>query len=159
MANRLVPKGLKVLIDPDFAAVDAEREARVGGLGLDFDDIPVLLDDPSRSEWLRLSRVYADQPTRSREADRALVIAYCVYWSAFEQAARDVTARGVVVTGRSGKDKDRLVKNPSTVAMREAVTQVRYLANALGLSPDARGRIGITDEPAAHEDDDNPFAG
>jgi P27 family predicted phage terminase small subunit len=162
MANRKVPDGLRLLLHPQIAAVADEQAAKIGGLGLDFDAVPTLLDDPAREEWERLSVVYADQRTRFREGDRALVIAYCCYWSAFAKAAADVAARGSVVTGRTAKDRDRVVKNPATVAMREAATQLRYLCNALGLSPDSRGRIGITDAPAQTDTDDvfgpaNPF--
>ncbi len=51
-----------------------------------------------------------------------------------------------------------MVKNPATVAMRECATQLRYWARELGLTPDARGRIGVTDDPRRRADSDNPFA-
>lgn len=61
--------------------------------------------------------------------------------------------------GRSDKDRGRMVKNPATVAMREAATQLRYWCRELALTPDARGRTGIKDADPNREDGDNPFAG
>ncbi|MGH3920760.1 MAG: P27 family phage terminase small subunit [Pseudonocardiaceae bacterium] len=66
---------------------------------------------------------------------------------------------GPVVEGRSDKDRGRMVKNPATVAMREAATQLRYWCRELALTPDARGRTGIKDADPNREDGDNPFAG
>jgi P27 family predicted phage terminase small subunit len=158
VASRRAPQALKVkLLAPDEAAAELVRDAVVGGVGLDFDEVPDVLDEAARAEWARLGEVYADSETRFREGDRAAVVAYCAYWSGFLAAAQDVSTNGPVVPGRSAKDRGRLVKNPATVAMRECATQLRYWARELGLTPDARGRIGVTDDPR-RPDDSNPFA-
>jgi P27 family predicted phage terminase small subunit len=157
VANRRAPQALQ-LLSPDQAAAELVRDAAVGGVGLDFDDVPDVLDEAGRAEWQRLGEVYAATETRFREGDRAAVTAYCAYWSAFLAAAQDVSTNGPVVPGRSAKDRGRLVKNPATVSMRECATQLRYWARELGLTPDARGRIGVTDDPRSKADAGNPFA-
>lgn len=62
-----------------------------------------------------------------------------------------------MVEGRSDKDRGRMVKNSATVAMREAATQLRFWCRELALTPDARGRTGITDADPTR-DETNPFA-
>ncbi len=119
-----------------------------------------VLDDVARVEWHRLAAVFAeDHPVRFREGDRAAIVAYCAYWSAFVTAAGEVARHGPIVEGRSDKDRGRLVKNPASIAMREAATQLRYWCRELTLTPDARGRTGITDTDTKRDDVDNPFAG
>ena len=159
MANRRVPKDLKLkLASPTAAAAEVARDATVGGLGLDFADVPDVLDAAGAAEWSRLGEVFARDATRFREGDRAAVTCYCAFWSAFAAAAADVAGNGPVTAGRSAKDRGRLVKNPATVAMRESATQLRYWARELGLTPDARGRIGLDGGAADPDDEDNPFA-
>ncbi|MET7431968.1 phage terminase small subunit P27 family [Streptomyces flaveolus] len=151
-----IPKGLKIkAAEP---ALRLAKEAEIGGLGLDWADRPDILDAAGLTEWDRLASVYAHDATRFREGERAAVTAYCAYWSAFQAAQRDVRDRGPVVEGRSDMDRGRLVKNPATVAMREASTQLRYWARELGLTTDARVRIGLADAGEQKNDDDNPFA-
>ncbi len=133
-------------------------DAKIGGVGLDFDDEPALLDAAGLAEWRRLAGVFEDQPTRFREADRAALTAFCGFWSAYAAAAADVAARGPVVEGRGDHDRDRTVKNPATVAMREASTQLRYWARELGLTPDARARIGIAEAPTDQPGEGGPFS-
>jgi P27 family predicted phage terminase small subunit len=157
MTNRRAAPALKVLA-PDAAAAEFVRDAAVGGAGLNFDDVPAVLDEAARAEWQRLGEVYAAAETRFREGDRAALVAYCAYWSGFLAAAQDVSTNGPVVPGRSDKDRGRLVKNPATVAMRECATQLRHWARELGLTPDARGRIGVSDDPRRAADAGNPFA-
>src|SRR5918998_5736034 len=107
----------------------------------------------------RLANVFEGDPVRFREGDRAALTAYAVYYSVFMHAAEDVARHGPVVESRSDKDRGRMVKNPATVAMREAATQLRYWCRELALTPDSRGRIGITDIDPKRDDIDNPFAG
>lgn len=131
---------MRVTTDP------VARDAQLAGLGLNWSEVPEVLDEMARVEWQRLATVFVDDPVRFREGDRAALVAYCCFWSSFTTAAADV-ARG------------RLVKNPATVAMREAATQLRYWVRELALSPDSRGRTGISEADPNREDADNPFAG
>lgn len=159
MVNRRQSPELQLKLKPHVAAAEVVRDATVGGTGLDFAVVPAVLDEAGRAEWSRLGEVFGGDPTRFREGDRAALVAYCCYWAAFLAAAQDVSTNGPVVPGRSDKDRGRLVKNPATVAMRECATQLRYWARELGLTPDARGRIGVTDTGrSSSADEDNPFA-
>jgi phage terminase small subunit len=97
MPARRTSRDLKIkLSDRDLHAADPAKDADLGGLGLTWDDAPTVLDESGRVEWQRLSRVFADNPTRFRESDRAAVTAYSIYWSAFIRAAEDVARRGPV---------------------------------------------------------------
>lgn len=134
------------------------KDAQLAGLGIEWQTVPAVLDEAGRTEWQRLAGVFEQDATRFREGDRAALTAYCVYWSAFLLVAEDVARNGPVVEGRSDKDRGRMVKNPATVAMREAATQLRYWCRELALTPDSRGRTGITDTDPNRQDADNPFA-
>ncbi|MFG2413316.1 phage terminase small subunit P27 family [Streptomyces goshikiensis] len=152
-----IPKGLNLL--PPKKALALAKDAEIGGLGIDWADQPEILDAAGLAEWGRLATVYAHDATRFREGERAAITAYCSWWSAFAAAAEDVRDRGPVVEGRSDMDRGRTVKNPATVAMREASQQLRYWARELGLTTDARVRIGLADQgDDKTSDDDNPFA-
>lgn len=151
-----IPAGLKIMAPEP--AIRLAKDAEIGGLGLDWSAQPEMLDDAGLSEWERLAGVFAHDATRFREGERAAITAYCSWWSAFATAAADVRDRGPVVEGRSDMDRGRLVKNPATVAMREASQQLRYWARELGLTTDARVRIGLADAGDDKNDDDNPFA-
>ena len=160
MPARRTSRDLKIkLPDGDLHAVDPATAAALGGLGIDWSDVPAVLDESGRAEWQRLSRVFAQDATRFREGDRAAVTAYCLYYAAFIRAAQDVANRGPVVPERSDSDRERLVKNPSCTAMRESATQLRFWVRELALSPDSRGRTGITDTDPNRDDVTNPFAG
>lgn len=140
MANRrAVPVGR----DADVYYVDA---GKVGGQGLDFEDVPEMLTPAGRTEWERLGVVFEDQGTRFREGDRAILIAYCATWSLYLDAMGELTDTGILVQGRSESDRSRTVKNPALVALTQVSSQLRYLARELGLTPDARGRMGLKDE-------------
>ena len=128
-------------------------DAKVGGIGLDFEVVPAMLDDAGRAEFLRLGVVFADQPTRFREGDRAILTAYCLTWSLYVSTAAVLAAEGVLVKGRSESDRARMVKNPALVALTQTSSQLRYLARELGLTPDARGRMGLKDEPTDEDDE------
>ncbi len=158
MPARRAPDGLKLLHRgrvPDTVA----RDAQLAGIGVEWSDVPAVLDDAGRTEWQRLGVVFANDPVRFREGDRAALIAYCAFWSAFLLAADEVARHGPVTEGRSDKDRGRMVKAPATVAMREASVQLRYWCRELALTPDSRGRTGITDADPGREDVENPFAG
>lgn len=151
-----IPKGLKILAPEP--ALRLAKEAEIGGVGLDWTAQPSILDEAGLHEWDRLAEVYAVDAVRFREGERAAITAYCSWWSAFAAAAEDVRDRGPVVEGRSDMDRGRMVKNPATVAMREASQQLRYWARELGLTTDARVRIGLADAgDDKNSDDDNPF--
>ncbi|WP_166787266.1 MULTISPECIES: phage terminase small subunit P27 family [unclassified Cryobacterium] len=125
-----------------------DSDAKVGGTGLNFDTVPTMLDGAGAAEWVRLGEVFADQQTRFREGDRAILTAYCLTWSLYLMTAAELAGGGILVQGRSESDRARTVKNPALVALTQISSQLRYLARELGLTPDARGKMGLQDEPA-----------
>jgi P27 family predicted phage terminase small subunit len=86
------------------------------------------------------------------------VTAYCMWSSMYLRAAADIKARGPVVEGRSSADRAQTVRNPFVQFARESSQQLRYWARELGLTPDARVRIGLADAGDDKSDEDNPFA-
>ncbi len=106
---------------------------------------PAWLPRVAAAEWRRVVKAAAVYPTWLQELDRAGLTAYCMAWAAFEEAARDVGSRGVLVGARSSADKARgaSVKNPALQIMREAGESMRRWARELGFTPDARGRVDL----------------
>jgi P27 family predicted phage terminase small subunit len=147
MANRRA-----VPITSDESITWLDQDSKVGGLGLDFDEVPAMLGDVAGAEWARLGVVFADQPTRFREGDRSIVVAYCLAWSIYLMATAELASDGLLVTGRSAPDRERRVKSPAMTVWSQAGSQLRYLARELGLSPDSRGRMGLKDSPESQDD-------
>jgi P27 family predicted phage terminase small subunit len=160
MPNRRTPATLKIRPEHlrGLRTVPEVAAATVGGIGLDWSDVPAMLDATARAEWVRLGQVYANHATRFREGDRVILSAYCIAWGIYVQAAAELAVDGLLVKGRSAPDRGRRVRSPAMTVWVQAGTQLRHLASALGLSPDARGRSGI-DEAAQDRDprDVNPF--
>ena len=132
-------------IDRDETVTWLIADAKVGGLGLDFDDIPPQLAGEGLAEWSRLGVVFDGQPVRFREGDRAILIAYCATWSLYLDAVAVLAGDGLIVDGRSVTDRGRQVKNPVLVAMTQLSGQLRFLARELGLTPDSRLKLGMND--------------
>ncbi|WP_332758915.1 phage terminase small subunit P27 family [Streptomyces sp. MT206] len=152
-----IPKGLRIL-GPAQRSLTVAKDAELGGLGLDFGVVPEQLDEAGRTRWEHLAREYSGNPTRFREGDRMAVTAYCMWSSLYLMASQDIKERGPVVEGRSSADRNQAVRNPHVQFAREASQQLRYWARELGLTPDARVRIGLADTADEGQGDDNPFA-
>ena len=101
----------------------------------------------ARREWNRVLREVAEagRPSWIHALDRAALIAYCMSWSMFHAAARDVAERGILVPGRSSADEvdRRMVKNPSAQLMRDSAAHLRAWAVQFGFTPDSRARIDL----------------
>jgi P27 family predicted phage terminase small subunit len=146
------------LPDADASVTWIVNDAKVGGLGLDFENIPPMLADAGLAEWSRLGVVFQDQPTRFREGDRAILIAYCATWGLYLDAVAELAGDGLTVEGRSAPDRGRQVKNPVLVSMTQLSGQLRFLARELGLTPDSRAKLGLKDSGEV-SDVWNPFQG
>ena len=138
VAHRNVPTA-------DAAVTWIVADAKIGGLGLNFDDVPPMLAGAGLAEWSRLGVVFGDQPTRFREGDRSILVAYCATWRLYVDALNVLAEDGLTVEGRSASDRGRQVKNPVLVSMTQLSGQLRYLARELGLSPDSRSKLGLAD--------------
>jgi P27 family predicted phage terminase small subunit len=142
------------IVDP---GLDAAAGAAIGGMGLDWATVPsdVGACADSAAEWARLGGVFASEPVRFREGDRAALAMYCVAFAIVRLAGVELLAAGVLVAGRSRSDGSRKVRSPAMATWTAASAQLRYWARELGLTPDARVRQGIVDKPEV--DDGNPF--
>ena len=113
---------------------------------------PDWLSPEALAEWRRIVPAL-DALGVLKEADRAMVSAYCETWSTYATAIRQVRAEGVtVVNPESGCPR----KNPALAAAEAAANQLRSLGNELGLSPAAERLLNIA--PHADDDTDDPFA-
>lgn len=108
-------------------------------------DPPEWLSAAARAEWERVVKVCGRYDGWLQEVDRAALTAYCMAWSTFAAASKDVATRGVLVPGRSSADEARgvLVKNPAAQVAREASVALLRWCKELGFSPDARGRLDV----------------
>jgi P27 family predicted phage terminase small subunit len=160
MAARRVPAGLKLLNEgrPVKPVPAASKDATLGGLGLDWDEIPLVLDEGARAAWEHLHASFADQPVRFREGDRAAVTAYALARSMHERSYTELLQDGLTVEGRSSADRGRQVKSPAFQLWRDSGTALRHWVRELALSPDSRGRTGISEDREL-ADDGNPFTG
>lgn len=133
------------------------RDAQAGGLGLSWENVPgdVAACEEAAQEWARLASVFADDATRFREGDRAAVSTYCIAFALVRRAGAELLEDGLLVAGRSSADAGRRVKSPAWPVWVAASGQLRYWSRELGLTPDARGRMGITEKDDF--DGDNPF--
>lgn len=122
---------------------------------------PAWLPREAKNEWRRIVDAVRDYPTWLQRADRAGLVAYCMAWSTFAEAAKDVAKRGPLVPGRSSADQARsddppLVKNPAVQVMRDASAQLQRWCRELGFTPDARGRVDLGGQDKG-DDGDDPF--
>jgi P27 family predicted phage terminase small subunit len=159
MPGHKIPPGLKLLQHPAKRAADLAVDAKLGGLGLDWESVPDALDDAGRDVWHYLREVYEDDATRFRQGDRAVLVSYCQAVVIRDQAYRDLQAEGLQVEGRSSADRGRQVRHPGFQLWMHSTTAVRQLARELGLTPGARATHGITDDREPADDPENPFAG
>lgn len=141
----------------DSSPAPAVVAAALVGASLDWTVTPAV-GAAGVTEWERLARTFRAEPGRFTEGDRAALSAYCTFWADFIDADRDIQERGGMVPGRSSADEasDRLVKNPSVAAKREASQQLRLWAVQLGLTPGSRARIQ-SQHQGSESDDGNPF--
>ena len=74
-------------------------------------------------------------------ADRALLVAYCVAWQNFCEAASDVQLSGPTSRTSNGN----LVTNPNFSALCKCADQMQRLGREFGLSPASRAGVTATD--------------
>ena len=94
---------------------------------------------------------------RFREGDSAAVTAYALARSLHERSYTELLEDGLQVQGRSSADRGRQVK-PAFQLWRDSGTALRHWVPELALSPDSRGRTGIS-EDGEPDESSNPFAG
>lgn len=140
--------------DPDPATV--ARDADLGGVGLDWENVPPSLTGEGLAEWHHLAETFQDQPTRFREADRRALVCYVKAITRLEEVTEVLDTEGFTTAGRSSSDRERLVKHPLLPTLKQFDDSVHRWATQLGLTPAARRR-GKFDTDVPKTDPTNPF--
>lgn len=117
-------------------------------IGIGIPPPPRWLPAEAKREWRRIVKICHAHPIWLQHADRAALVAYCIAWSTYREAAASIARDGVLVPGRSPSDGARagLVKNPAVQIVRDAGEQLRRWSRELGFTPDSRQRIAIGPE-------------
>lgn len=106
------------------------------------------LRETTAATWARIAPVL----TRSAgltNAQRDVLVEYCITVARIEQAERHLTRDGVVVETERGN-----VKSPWTTVLNQYRAHFRSLVGELGLSPASARRVPSS---GAYEDEDDPF--
>ena len=111
---------------------------------------PAWLDDDAKAEWQRLAPVLGRLGVLT-ETDADALCAYCEAWTTWKQATQKVRQFGMVITGK----RDEPMMSPYVKIAHQALTQMRALLSAFGMTPSARAGIRLP-EPAKPP---NRFAG
>lgn len=115
------------------------RADRHGDRTDDATDIPDVLecpddlDEAAKAEWSRVVDVLGPLGLAT-SLDRAILTTYCVSWSRWREAEREIAQRGLVVEGHRGV----MVPNPMLRVARDARDAMNKAARELGMTPTAR---------------------
>lgn len=113
-------------------------------------ECPDYLDDEAKAEWFRMSAVLRDMGLLT-QADRAALAAYCVLYSRWVAAERQVQRLGTIVKSPL---KNFPMKSPYLTVADQALEEMRKFMVEFGLTPSSRGRIRLPeDSPAGDEFD------
>lgn len=141
MPRRRKPERLRILHGGQ------PRESSVGTVPAARPRPPRWMPLEAKKLWSRVIAgvVEAGHPTWIQRLDLAALAHYCMAWSTWQAAARDVAERGPLVPGRSSADQvdARLVKNPNVQIMRDSGVAFRAWARELGFTPASRGQVDL----------------
>ncbi|MEE8473552.1 MAG: phage terminase small subunit P27 family [Dehalococcoidia bacterium] len=99
-------------------------------------------DDPVASqEWDRVIPLIEAMRILGEEDGTALA-AYCILYSRWTQAEKQVQTSGITITVVTGTGV-RVVKNPAVTIAEKALSQLAGFIAEFGLSPQARSRINV----------------
>jgi P27 family predicted phage terminase small subunit len=104
--------------------------------------MPKWLDKEAKAEWARVVPILTEGKVLSL-LDGGALERYCVAYSNWVKAQRDVQKNGFVVKTPFGPQKNPAVK----IAQDERAAAMR-LGQELGLSPSARTRVKVAEKPA-----------
>lgn len=102
----------------------------------------------ARREWRRVVPVLKTSAGLA-EVDTQVVQDYCVCVARIDQCEREISARGLLIEGERGWQK-----NGATTVAGQYRTQLKAYIGELGLSPSARGRLT---PPGDDDDGDDAF--
>lgn len=101
-------------------------------------DPPLWLNQLARDSWVELVPILVNARVLT-DADLRCLESYCVHYSNFINAQRQVNEEGYTLTSAGGA----IVKNPACTVVKESSSEMRALAGVLGLDPAARTRINV----------------
>lgn len=110
------------------------------------EEIPNYLDHMAKIEYKRIVELMRDNLPVS-ELDKTMLATFCMTYSHWRKLNRDILKHGAVMieTDEDGNELSRRV-NPSWNAMLKAQSEMRQLANQLGLTMNSRMQLVIPDE-------------
>jgi P27 family predicted phage terminase small subunit len=105
---------------------------------------PVGLGAEANREWRRIVPLLLAMGVVRPRLDRAILSAYCVAWSNWVRAVRQISENGMVETSkRSGLHRI----SPWQRIADQAAAEMLVLAQSLSMTPAARRRLQIDDGP------------
>jgi P27 family predicted phage terminase small subunit len=113
-------------------------------------ECPDFLDEEARAEWFRMAKVLQDMGLLTR-ADRAALAAYCVVYSRWVTAERQVQRLGTIVKSPL---KNFPMKSPYLTVADQALETMRKFMVEFGLTPSSRSRIRVPEASRAADEFD-----
>lgn len=116
--------------------------------------MPRTLTGEAAAEWKRIVPELEKMGLLT-SLDRAVLIRYCRVWADWVDVDANLQKTGPLIKGR----RDGLVRNPLWLLRSDAESTLSDLMKQLGLTPNARLRIGVAhDAPEQEEESDRPTA-
>jgi P27 family predicted phage terminase small subunit len=105
-------------------------------------ECPPHLDFEARAEWNRVCPELMRMGVLAR-IDRAAIAAYCVSWSRWVEAEKQIRKFGPVIKAPSGYP----VQNPHLGVANTAMTFMKSLLAEFGMTASSRTRLTVVDDP------------
>lgn len=103
---------------------------------------PKELDKVAKAEWERITAILSRQRVLT-ESDTAALMIYCTSYSQYREAQKAIQEHGTVVVSATGTP----VRNPYLTVQNSAWDRIRPLLAEFGLTPTARARLQLDEEP------------
>lgn len=113
--------------------------------------LPAGLAGEARAEWRRIVP-QLEAAGLLAKLDRSVLIRYCTAWADWCELDEQLKATSKVIRGSKGQ----LIRNPLWIMRKEAEETLSDLGRQLGLSPNARIRVGVVHEQPVEEEPEAP---
>ena len=141
MGRNKTPTKLKIVRGTDRADRQVENEVEPD---LNIPIPPEHLNQIASVEWGRISEQLYKLGLLS-DIDRAALAGYCVSWSRWVEAEKELAKDGLTIETTNGN----IIQNPVIGIANQAMTHMRKFLIEFGMSPAARTRVAgkPTEEP------------
>ncbi len=119
----------------------------LGKVRSEIPDRPAHLNAEAVAEWDRIAPLLAQMGLLSN-LDRANLAAYCLAWSRWVEAEKELEKGGTVVKSPNGYP----IQNPYLAVANQAAKQMQSLGSEFGLSPSARSRLDVQSQSQERDD-------